>query len=85
MVVGTFLENGKLIVGGVNGRVYIFNGNNAITSVKHHKGSVFAISAVGNSLITCGKDRTLRLFPDGDVSNKQCAKIKLNHYARGLD
>ena len=84
-MVGTFLENGKLICGGLNGRVYLFSGNNCIKSVKHHKGGVFSISSVGNSLITGGKDKTLRLFPDGNIMNKECKVIKLYHYARGLD
>lgn len=72
MVVAQYLENGKLIVGGLNGYLYVFNGNNCAGCIKQHKGAVFSISVVGNSVITGGKDKTLRLFPDGNIKNKDC-------------
>jgi microtubule-associated protein-like 6 len=84
LIVGTFTGDGTLICGGSNGRLYCYSGNSCTKTIKMHKGPVFAINCTGNSLITAGKDKTLKIFNNGDI-NSEPTTIKLHHYARGLD
>jgi len=86
LIVGTFLDNGKLMCGASNGYVYQFAGKSCCgQNKKVHRGAVYCIAAVGNTFMTGGKDKRLRLFR-GDEDWKTCvAEVKLLAYPRGLD
>jgi len=84
LIVGTFLQNGKMMCGASNGYVYCFAGKSCCGAKKFHKGAIYCIASVGDTFMTGGKDKKLRLFKDGDW--KTCvAEVKLWAYPRGLD
>jgi len=63
----------------------MFRGKSCTKMVKQHKGAIYSISIVGNSVITAGKDKKLKIFPDGDVTNKSAEAIKIPHIGRAID